>query len=334
MKRLLSLVAITSLWVSGVSIGSAQDRKNPDLDRDPVGYWAEQLVSKDAKVRATAVAALAELGRRAGPAVSALIDVLENDPNKTTRRSAVTVLGRIGPGAKAAVPALIKVLEQGDYHIQSAAARSLGEIGPDAKAAVPALTRALDSKITSVTYNAAHALGAIGPGAKEAEAALLTHMSSVTPYIRATAAEALWRIDRHPDAIPALIRHLQDPKTTDPGEAAETLGRLGPDAKAAVPALVAALKDRQNLTAVQAAEALWYVAKHETAIPTLVATLKDPNITISSHAAMRLGRIGPHAKVAVPALLAVAGNGPYLGPSAVDALKQIDPDVARKAGFK
>src|SRR5262249_12893030 len=154
-----------------------------------------------------------------------------------------------------------------DYDLAATAARVLGEIGADARAAVPALTGALRSRVTGVAYSAAAALGAIGPDAKEAVPALLTLLTNVTPYIRSTAAEALWRIDRHPAAIPALVAQLQDAQCTDRGSAAIALGKIGPDARAAVPALLAALKDRQNLMPAQAAEALWRIEKHPAAVP-------------------------------------------------------------------
>jgi HEAT repeat protein len=43
-------------------------------------------------------------------------------------------------------------------------------------------------------------------------------------------------------------------------EAARALGRIGPEAKSAVPALNAALKDREPLVAREAAEALKRIA--------------------------------------------------------------------------
>jgi HEAT repeat protein len=334
MRRLLSVFYVCALFSCRPAM--AQDAKQSEIKRDPVGYWAERLTSPDRKTRGSAVSALIALGPKAKPVVPALIDVLHNDKDKYLRRGAATAFGRIGPAAKAAVPALAEALQAEDYDLVSAAARSLGEIGPDARDAVPALSVALQSRYTGVVYNVAFALGAIGPAAKPAEPMLLAHLASVTPYIRATAAEALWRIDRHPAAIPELVKHLQDPQSTDRGEAAEALGRIGPDAKVAVPALLAALKDRQHLTPVRAAEALWFVAKHELAIPMLTGALKDPDPTTRCHAAYWLGRIGPAAKAAVPALVEALRDAGLYGASstAADALKSIDPEAARQAGAR
>src|SRR5262249_26986120 len=148
------------------------------------------------------------------------------------------------------------------------AARALATIGPEARAAIPALTKALNSTYTGVCYTAAAVLGDLGADAREAVPALLPLLKKTTPYIRSTAAESLWRIEKHPAAIPALLDQLRDPNSGDRGCAAYSLGRIGRDAKIAVPALVKALKDKQNLTPVQAAEALWRIEKHPSAIPT------------------------------------------------------------------
>ncbi len=72
--------------------------------------------------------------------------------------------------------------------------------------------------------------------------------------------------------VPTLIEALKDPDSDVGYGAAQALGRIGPEAKAAVPALIKALVD-------------------------------DPRNTVRSHAAQALGQIGPEAKAAVPALI-------------------------------
>ena len=54
-------------------------------------------------------------------------------------------------------------------------------------------------------------------------------------------AEALARIG--PEAVPPLIKALKDPKLKVRYRVAEALGKIGPPARAAVPTLIAALKE-------------------------------------------------------------------------------------------
>src|SRR6266849_3290503 len=88
--------------------------------------------------------------------------------------------------------------------------QALGRIGPDAKTALPRLAENLKDERESVRHGAALAIGLISP--QNAQVAV------------ATLADAL--SDR---------RYRQ--------EVAGVLGRIGADAKAAVPALIDALKD-------------------------------------------------------------------------------------------
>ncbi|MBN2453282.1 MAG: HEAT repeat domain-containing protein, partial [Candidatus Omnitrophica bacterium] len=133
------------------------------------------------------------------------------------------------------------------------------------KAAVPELIKALGDKNDDVRKNAAEALGRIGQAAK--------------------------------DAVPALVKALGDKNDVVRKNAAETLGRIGPDAKDAVPELIQAVDDIGNA----AAEAIGKIGLP--AVPALIQALKDKNYFIRDEAAEILGRIGPAAKAAVPAII-------------------------------
>src|SRR5439155_8038 len=85
------------------------------------------------------------------------------------------------------------------------------------------------------------------------------------------------------------------------GRAAEALGRIGPAAKEAVPALARAMKDKDEVSVrAAAAEALGRVGA--AAVPELIEALKGKDAGQRALAAGALGRIGPGAKEAVPAL--------------------------------
>lgn len=324
----LSLAAL--LTVAALPLAAAEQ-----LD-DPVGHWAEKLNHKDVQVRMEAVVELGKLGPKAAPAAPAIADRLESDKDARVRLGAAGALGKIGPDAKAAVPALIGALKDEGFDVASWSATALGKIGPGARDAVPALTKMLGSYRSSHSYTAAVALGDIGPDAKAAVPELLRMVEKNFHHYAPDACLALWRIEKHPQAVPALIRLLKTSEySSEVGSAACALGQLGPDAKAAVPQLVETLANKESLVASRTALALWQIDKHEKAVPTLIRLLTDESTTERYHAAWRLQVIGPPAKEAVPALVKNLGDkADYVAPAAADALKAIDPEAAKTAGVK
>ena len=86
-------------------------------------------------------------------------------------------------------------------------------------------------------------------------------------------------------------------------EAAEALELMGPEAQAAVPKLVKALKDREAETRRAALDALARMGdKAREATPQIVAALRDRNEQVRVAAVEALARIRARADVAVPAL--------------------------------
>jgi len=103
---------------------------------DQVHLLLLDLKSSDTSKRVSAICALAEMGTRATPAVSALIETVE-DPDWVVRVASITALGEIGPAARDAVPALIDALSREDVCVSAAIA--LGRIGPVAAEALEPL---------------------------------------------------------------------------------------------------------------------------------------------------------------------------------------------------
>jgi HEAT repeat protein len=150
------------------------------------------------------------------------------------------------------------------------------------------------------------------------------------------------------DAVPFLAEALNDQQLTNCRLwAAYALRKIGPDAKAAEPQLELALKDDVSYVRVEAAGALWAISEHKAAIPALIELLKNEDAGVRYMAAESLERIGPKAKEAVPALteaLKDPGQASFSSPTATEykaisdeaakALKNIDPEAAKKAGIK
>ena len=143
--------------------------------------------------------------------------------------------------------------------------------------------------------------------------------------VRWNAAEALGRIGPEAkQAVSALAQALTDGYSDVRQSAAEALGQIGP---AAVAALIQALKDEEWWKVRQsAAEALGRIGPEaKAAVPELIQALKDENWHVRQYAAETLGGIGRAAKAAVPALAqALKDEDSDVRESAAEALEKIN----------
>jgi CubicO group peptidase (beta-lactamase class C family) len=153
--------------------------------------------------------------------------------------------------------------------------------------------------------------------------------------VREKAAEALGKLGPvAASAVPALVRLFADPDPYVQGKASEALGRIG---RAAVPALTQALQDRAHTVRWCAAIALGRMgaAAHD-AVPALTKALRDADENVRWCAAVALGGIGGPATPAVPALLGcLYDKDEDVRWGANLALTQIDPAFAtRQVGWR
>lgn len=271
-------------------------------------------------------------------AVPMLIGLLGNQ-DADIRSGAIHVLGRFGPAAKPAVPLIVKALD--DPATARAAARALVFLGPDAKEAVPALVKALGSDYGLVRRDAVWALGRIGPDARQAAPALVGMFEKDKPPLfwsetqflaglvlgrigdRSTAREMVaalegFNSDNHPFAEslamigPEAVPEMVQIKDVDCGleVIADALGRMGPEAREAVPWLIRQLQRKEVTFAkpslVVALGGIGPAAKE--AVPALAEVLKDTSEFTRREAATALGCIGPEAKAALPALDGLASD--------------------------
>ncbi len=212
-----------------------------------------------------------------GADVTALVGQLKS-PDSDVRRLAAKSLAEMGTEAKAAAPALIVALKSDkDLFVRRFAAQALGEVGADPKAAVPALRGALREDRKELVEAAILALGKLGP-------------TAVPPLVEALKGGAASPGKNSPKKGPAPTDHTAFLRA----KAAEALGQIGEDAKPAVPALVAALKDAG----------------------------------VRTEAATALGNIGPAAKEAVTPLQDAAADkanrrDKAFRQAALDAVKKI-----------
>ncbi len=224
----------------------------PDA-RDAVPLLTNLL--KEKKLAIEAVDALGEIGLAAQSALPAIRQALrDREPEAATfLGAAVQTLGKIGPKA---VPVLIELLQEDgiDSSNRAAIAASLGQYGSAAKSAVPVLTLLIekDSVKPGDRADIAKVLGQIGSAARKAVPSLVRVLKSQSAALRVSAATALWKIEKHPLAIPSLIQQIKDvegkdgfyEETVQASRAADALGEIGAQAKTALPTLQQALSSK------------------------------------------------------------------------------------------
>jgi hypothetical protein len=116
-------------------------------------------------------------------------------------------------------------------------------------------------------------------------------------------------------------------------QAANSLGMLGPQAQAALPDLVKALKGSDRAVRGPAAKALGEIhSQPETVIPLLMNCLDDPQDDVPPAAVEALGNFGALSRPALPKLIPLLKRPDKdLQRALRIALKQIDPEEAAKA---
>lgn len=121
------------------------------------------------------------------------------------------------------------------------------------------------------------------------------------------------------------IRMLEDTDPVTRLSAIHAVGKIGPEAKAAVPALIETIRqtrnhDRKMLLACNVA----LLAMGKELVPYMIALLKDDEWEMRRGAAWILGKAGPYAEDAVPALTkALEDPNPAVGTEAARSLKKI-----------
>jgi HEAT repeat protein len=200
-----------------------------------------------------------------------------------------------------------------------AAAYGIAKLGSNAWNAVPALTEIYQQDISeSSQSSAAYALGELGPAASMAVPALLRGVDDTNSMVRYTALHTLGKIHAQPESVvPVLIQCLlrndqryRQGALLDREGATLALGKFGPDAAKAVPALTLALQDAMAAPPTSArspiclaAETLGLIGPPAvSAIPVLTTLLDRPEPFVRGQAAIALWRIDANAGAALPVL--------------------------------
>jgi HEAT repeat protein len=320
---LLAIAAAVIPGVRGRILGWF--RGEPFFDGLPVSIWSERL-EHEALARGDKTT-FEQLRQGGKPAVSVLMAMAFADAGPRDQAQALLVAQ-----GDAAVAPLMKVLKKSSNGERRQAAAMLGAIGPKAKPAVESLVRLLDDDDEQVREAGMTALEKIGTNAAEAvpDLTLILEGKGKTasgPWLL-QAARVLGKVGPSArTAVPALTACLKDRHIELARQACLVLGGLGKDAAPAVPALIDILKNREPARDA-AANALGMIGPAaKQAVPTLVATLQSttrPDLREACKVA--LANMGADARPAVPALLAAFGKAApiaEIGPAAVPELIQL-----------
>jgi HEAT repeat protein len=126
------------------------------------------------------------------------------------------------------------------------------------------------------------------------------------------------------------IEMLEDTNPSTKLAAINAVGKIGPEAREAIPILVETIRETRNrdkrmLLACNYA----LLGMGEEIVPSMISLLKDDNWEMRRGSAWMLGKVGPDAKDAIPALTqALDDPNPAVRTKAAEALKKIKGENA------
>ena len=171
------------------------------------------------------------------PALAAAL----NDADEEVRGLATVGLRRMKLSPEMAIQVCCEQLKNSPH--AETALRRFGQ------SAVPSLIRALGAKDAATREKAARALSGIGEAAAEASPPLIQALRDGDADVRLAVAKALWSITKEAQKVVPALAHLLERKWPPSPEAdelrrrflmavIESLGRIGPPAQVAIPALL------------------------------------------------------------------------------------------------
>ena len=313
-----------------VSTATAQPEP-PLKEGKTVREWAERLQSRDLDEQRIAALSLSKLGRESLGALKELRGALSAKDN-AVRFYAMRAIANGGPAAKAAIPDIVRIVEEDHPLLARPAALSLAQLGKDVVA--PA-SKLLDHPNPRIRRNAVLTLGKLGGLAETAYPAIFKRLTDDESFlVRRRVAESLEqnpintpaarmalvkaiRSDSDPDvaasaalslgklgteALPDLLKLLDDPSADTRYHAALALRQLRSEAVPAVKALAKLLTEQDAELRQAATRAL--AAIGEPALPALMKTLEDPKPELREGALIGLTEMGTSASRALKPILA------------------------------
>ena len=223
------------------------------------GFLTSTVVAgEEIALRTAAAEALGWCGKQEVGVVPALLTAALTDKQEEVRHQAEAALSRLGLSREKSVELCARQLGPSSY-----AETALRHSGP---LAVPALLQALKTAADAGTREKAlRTLGSLGELATAAVPEVTRALRDRDLELRLAAAKSLWNITRKAEGVvPALVGLLERKGTPQDDDARrrflqtviEALRRIGPPARAAVPALTRKSRDQNRLVRESAISAL------------------------------------------------------------------------------
>ncbi|MDB6067956.1 MAG: repeat-containing protein [Pedosphaera sp.] len=261
------------------------------------------------------------------------------------RRLGAEGLAALGSDAKPAVPALIALLKDENEGVRGLTLYTLGCLGPNARDALPILIAQLDDpeESDSIKIEAILALDRIHIEPELVVPILTKHAEEFrngnNQFLLQITLGAMSRFGLHArQSVPVFVEVLTSNDQNMRAFAAQYLGRFGLAAEDAIPVLLKCLDDPELLVRYRAATALGDIgARSDVVIPALIEKLDESHRATNNYqgAIVALGAFRGQSKAALPRILEFLNDQDYnLRAAATNALKQIDPEAAAKAGVK
>lgn len=247
--------------------------------------------------------AQAELEKLGPQAVDQLLPLLK-DASTDVRRGAAYHLLPLAASRDDLAGAFADLLDDSDTTIRGIALSAVGQFKSAQKIAVaPTIARVLANKGDDEQQRAtaARLLGDVGPEA----AALLPQLSSAaasdaSPKVRSSALLAISRVAEPAEAVEVMIKAFNDEDQGVRLMAVQRLREMGRTAEPALDDLAKLLPDKDERIRRTAGEALVRIGGKS--VPALTAALESSSRDAREIAVMALGKMGPLAKPALPAL--------------------------------
>lgn len=249
------------------------------------------------------------------------------DPLLNPRVRATEMIGGVGAPAKAAIPTLMKVLLDPDYAVRQASITALAQLAPES---IPVLAAALKDPKVEIRLAAVESLSQAGPQGVPALPALIEAWKDTDKNVRLRIGDLFQKLEgAAAPAAPALVQSLSEPDREIRLKACDVLGRCGgPGRVAGVPVLMQMLaKDPDRDIRTSSAWVLGQIGPEaKAASPTLIDAVKDKERNVRLHALEALSKIGGDPKAIGPvALGALADADPEVRIRAADVYGRTNP---------